>query len=482
MIVERQRGTLRLVECDVQALKLGLSPGLALADARARIPDFAVAEADPEADQRFILQLAAFCDRVTPMVALDPPHGLMLDVTGCAHLFGGEAALHQAVCARMAQRGLNLRASLAGAPGPARALARFGRCGVCPPGQDEASVVDLPVMALGVDPETTLALSRAGLKNLGDLAARPSMALAARFGEELTTQLARTLGRENPRITPLRAPPRCHADRSFPEPLMDRESLDIVLGRLIADVVGKLEKRGEGGRVLEASFFRADGAVRRITVETGEPSRKTESLLRLFRTRMETIADPLDPGFGFDMLRLSVLRSEPLGMAQISLDGRTHDEDTTADLIDRLVARFGRERVLGCEALDSHHPSRAARLLPMGQASGSSVRPAWPKPEPDEPPRRPLQIFSPPQPIETLAEVPDGPPLRFRWRRVLHDIARAEGPERIAPEWWRDGPDEPTRDYYRVEDAQGRRFWLFRAGLYERASDQPRWYLHGLFA
>lgn len=518
VLVEKDHGALRLADCDRRAIGLGLTRGLTLADARARIPDLAVAEADPAADQRLLAELAAFCDRFTPLVALDPPHGLVLDITGCAHLFGGEAALRQALGARLRRLGFSLRASIAGTPEAARAFARFGGEALSPPGGDEERARRLPVAALEAAPETVLALSRAGLKTLGDLAQRPSHTLSARFGEALATRLGRILGREDARITPLRPPPDCMVERHFPEPLQDSDGLDAIVARLLAEAVRILEARGEGGRAFELGFFRSDGAVRRLALETGRPSRDAAAILRLYRERIDTLADPLDPGFGFDAIRLAVPICEPLGTPQASLDGRALEDEAVADLVDRLVARFGRERVLRFAARDSHHPEREASLVSAAAAKAGGAMP-WPLPEPDEPPVRPLQLFEPPQPVETLAEVPDGPPLRFRWRRVLHEIARAEGPERIAPEWWRDGgalsarlatagrqesvpaqeaahgvdrktdsqscgpcPEELTRDYYRVEDAEGRRFWLFRAGLYGRETTAPRWYLHGLFA
>ncbi|WP_332686226.1 Y-family DNA polymerase [Bosea sp. (in: a-proteobacteria)] len=480
VLVEKEHGALRLADCDRRAVALGLTRGLTLADARARIPDLAIAEADPAADARFIERLAGLCDRFTPLVALDPPHGLVLDISGCAHLFGGEAALRQEIGIRLRRLGLQLRASIAGTPEAARALARFGDCAISPLGGDAERTQPLPVAALEVQPETVLALSRAGLKTLGDLAARPSGTLSARFGEALAQRLRRILGCEDARITPLRLPPDCMVERHFPEPLQDTDGLEAIVLRLLDEAARILEQRGEGGRAFEISFFRSDGAVRRLSLETGRPSRDTAAILRLYRERIDTLSDPLDPGFGFDAVRLAVPVCEALATHQTSLDGRAVADEAVADLVDRLVARFGRDRVLRFVARDSHHPEREAHAIP---AAGAPVAaPPWPKPEPGEPPSRPLQLFEPPQPVETLAEVPDGPPLRFRWRRVLHEIARAEGPERIAPEWWRDGPDEPTRDYYRVEDAQGRRFWLFRAGLYERESAEPRWFLHGLFA
>lgn len=477
-MVETHRNALRLADCDPHAVRLGLTRGLTLADARARIPGLVVADAEPEADRRFLDALVAFCERFTPLVALDLPHGLLLDITGCAHLFGGEAALFDGIARRMKRSGLALKAAIAGTPEAARAVSRFGAGGIVATGADEDATRPLPIAALGISAETVIALSRAGLKTIGDLADRPSVALSARFGEEIATRLRRALGHEDARITPLRPPPDCVVERHFAEPLLDAQGLEEVVTRLIGEAGRLLEQRAEGGRAFAFHFFRTDGMVRRLSIETGRPSRDARAILRLYRERIDTLSDPLDPGFGFDAVRLAVPVCEPLNEAQASLDGRAVEDDAVADLVDRLVARFGRDRVLRFVAQDTHDPRREARAVPVAAAVKGI---AWSAPLPNEPPTRPLQLFEPPQPVETLAEVPDGPPLRFRWRRVLHEIARAEGPERIAPEWWRDGPQPPMRDYYRVEDAQGRRFWLFRAGLYE-GGEPPRWFLHGLFA
>jgi protein ImuB len=479
VLVEMQGNALRLADCDRRAVRLGLTRAMTLADARARIPDLVALEAEPQADRAFLDEVAAFCDRFTPLVARDEPHGLTLDVTGCAHLFGGEAGMLDLVWQVMDRSGLSLQAAIAGTPEAARACSRFGPRGIIPPGRDEAMLRPLPVAALEAEPETVIALSRAGLKTLADVAARPSETLSARFGEALAVKLRRILGHEDRRITPLRPPPDCVVERHFPEPFADTASLEAVVVRLIGEAARVLEARGEGGRAFELGFFRSDGTVRRLVIETGRPSRDAKALLRLYRERIETLADPLDPGFGFDAIKLAVPVCEPLNTQQHSLDGRAVEEEAVADLVDRLVTRFGRDRVLRFAAQDTHHPVRAAKAL---SAAAPMPEAAWPEPEPEEPPTRPLQLFEPPQPVEAIAEVPDGPPIRFRWRRLIHDVARAEGPERIAPEWWRDGSDEPMRDYYRVEDAQGRRFWLYRTGFYEAESAPPRWFLHGLFA
>ena len=497
VLVERDRGALRITAGDRQALALNLGPGLALADARARVPGLVALPAQPEEDRAFLVRLAAWCERFTPLVALDAPDGLLLDVTGGAHLFGGEAALLTLARRRLAAAGLPPRAAIAGTPDAARALARFGPDGSVVPmggemaggdmaggemaGGDMAAMRPLPVAALGAAAEVTTALRRAGLRTLGDLADRRAEAIAARFGAALVTRLHAVLGREDRHITPLRRPPDCLAERQFAEPLVDAGSLEVVVEALIREAAGMLERRGEGGRRFELAFFRVDGHVRHVALETGRPSRDLPALLRLWREQVAALADPLDPGFdpglGFDAIRLEVTLCEPMPRGQGQLDGRGTEDESVAELIDRLSVRFGRDRVLRFVRRDTHDPRREVRAVP---AASDATGPPWPRPEPGEPPTRPLQLFEPPQPIETVSEIPDAAPRRFRWRGQVHEVARAEGPERIGREWWRDA-DTPVRDYYRVEDTAGHRFWVFRAGLHGEDA-APRWFLHGLFA
>ncbi|MBS7544978.1 Y-family DNA polymerase [Ancylobacter oerskovii] len=483
--MERTTGGLRLAALSQVARAAGLETGITLADARARRPDLQVVAFDPVADAAFLNQVADDCDRWTPLVALDPPDGLILDITGCAHLFGGEAAMRMRLLAHLQAHGLTAFAVVAGTPEAASAPARCGLGGLIPSGEEARRLARLPVAALGLPAATASGLSRAGLKTLGDLASRPATPLAARFGEALLDKLRRTLGFEDARIVPRRPLPDCLAERRFAEPIARTSDIEAALALLVEDVGRMLEARGEGGRAFEASFFRTDGVVRRLAVETARPLRDGPALARLFRERLDNLADPLDPGFGFDLLRLAVLRAEPLAALQIGLDGRANEDEEVAALVDRLSTRLGRDCVLRFVPRDTHDPARAGALVPaIGRADPQPIAP------PEESLPRPLTLFDPPQPIEALAEVPDGPPLRFRWRRVTHEVARAEGPERIAPEWWRRlaahkaqaaQEGERTRDYYRVENREGRRFWLFRAGLYERGGGSPRWFLHGLF-
>jgi protein ImuB len=467
---------------------------VALADARARIPELAVAEADALADERLLKRLAGLCDRFTPLVALDAPHGLVLDITGCAHLFGGEAGLRAQVMRRMGQAGVAARASIASTPEGARALARFSTVEVARVEDQERLVRQLPVGALhGVPREARIALSRAGLKRIGDVADRPAQVIAARFGQEFVWSLARTLGHESVGITALRVPPIVVAARQFAEPLTQTAALEGLLAELIGEAVVALGERGLGGRVFEASFFRSDGAIARLRIETGRPSRDAAMISKLFQERLAALADPIDVGFGFDAIRLGVSAAEPLGADQPRLDGDDKGGGAVADLVARLSVRFGRDQVLVFQARDTHDPDHDAKLVCAldGIETGSGAHLSgiartrhadWPVAEPNEPPLRPLRLFDPPQPIDTIAGVPDGPPVRFRWRRVLHEIARMEGPERIEPAWWRARGAGLVRDYYRVEDTVGARFWVFRQGIYGQGTVTPRWFLHGIFA
>jgi protein ImuB len=475
--VEKVKGALRLVAVDGQAQALGLMPGMALADARARVPDLLAFDADGHADAQWLERIAESCLRYTPMVAIDAPDGLILDIMGCAHLFGGEADLAEDTARRCSEIGMTVRIAVAGTSAAARTLARYS----ARPGEE--SVRLLPVAALELAPEATQGLVRAGLKTIGDMAARPMAGIAARFGGEAVDALRHMLGEIERPIVPIRPPAPIMAERRFAEPVARTEYALTVLGELAAEVGRQLEERHIGGRRFEATFFRSDGLARTMTVETSQPTRAPADMMRLMRERVEGLADPIDPGFGFDLIRLDVPVIQELAAAQIGLGGEATKDAEVAALIDRLSTRLGRDRVRKLVPCDTHIPEQAQLALPAVEARAPA---AWPMSGAKEPPSRPLHLFDPPQPIEVIAEVPDGPPHRFRWRRALHEVRRFEGPERIASEWWKrkDGAVDRaglTRDYYRVEDARGRRFWIFRHGLYEEKPD-PHWYLHGLFA
>ena len=477
-LVEKVKGAMRLAAVNRAALALGLAPGLSLADARARYPDIGVADLDPRADAEWLERIADGCDRYTPMVALDPPDGLILDISGCAHLFGGEAGLRDDLVARLERLGMEVRSAMADTPDAGHALARYIQN--LNPSPEGERLRKLPIEALELGPEKSVALRRAGLKRIDDLSARPSQLLSARFGEEAADRLARIAGGRDIRITARRPEAALVLERRFAEPIGRTEAALAAIEALAGQAARRMEEAHRGGRRFEAQLFRTDGLVRSLRIETGLPVRDVPLVMRLFNERLETLSDPVDPGFGFDLVRLSVPLFEPLAPLQLPLEGGALAEGELAQLLDRLSTRLGRGRVRRLAPRDSHIPEQAAFAFPAVEGAPPGD---WPEPEPGEPPLRPTYLFDPPQPIEVIAGVPDGPPQRFRWRREMHEVTLAEGPERIGALWWRRADNGGmSRDYYRVEDRHGRRYWLFRHGLYGREAANPAWYIHGLFA
>jgi protein ImuB len=489
IVVAKQSNALVIAALDDSAARIGLTVGQPLANARAICPDLDVFDADEASDTKTLNGIADWCDRFTPLVALDPPHGLLLDITGCAHLFGGEAALMKALCGALTRQGFAVSAAIAGTPACARALTRHVHGRVIAPGEEAEAVASLPVFTLGADDAITRGLRRAGLKTIGDVAARGRHEIVARFGAAFTALLEQALGQGDVPISPRKPPPDYIVEKRFAEPIATDGAIAMTITSLARTLIATMEKQGKGARRLEASFFRTDGAVRIIAVETGRPVTKGEIVDRLFRERLDALADPLDPGFGFDLVRLSAVRTETVVQEQRDLDAHVRDNDEVAALIDRIAARIGSHRVIVHLPQDTHIPERAVLSLPAQQHLVTAMLAEWPARAESEPPLRPLRMFARPEPIEVaLAEVPDKPPRRFTWRRAIHTVVRAEGPERVAMEWWRTQDVQPTRDYFRIEDETGLRFWLYRGGLYDEAVDQndidtePKWFVHGLFA
>lgn len=459
-----------------------------LASARAMVNDLNVLEADPPADRRKLIEIADWCDRFSPFVSLDPPHGLVMDITGVGHLFDagkhgarrGEEALLHLLRNTLIRHGYAACAAIAGTAVAARALARFADRTIVEPGDEAAALAPLPVAALDLDEKDTHAFRRAGLKTIGQVARRSRAELTARFGKEMVFKLERALGRGEKPISPRRILPAYAAERRFVEPVVAEDFIAEAIRGLAQSLCDVMEERGQGARALEASFFRTDGIVRRIAIETARPLRDAAVIAKLFHTRLEVLADPLDPGFGFDLVRLSALHAERLMPESVGLEARPDEDKEIACLIDRLAARFGSHRIVSFQPQDTHIPEAASVAVPAQHAPETDIM--WEARHDGEPPRRPIRLFTKPEPIDVIAAVPDGPPASFNWRRVRHSVTRVEGPERIAMEWWRHQEHMPTRDYFRVEDKEGRRFWLYRDGIYGRETGAPRWFMHGLFA
>jgi len=511
---ESQNSALRLAAVCPNARDAGLAPGMMLADARAMLPTLQVRAAEPEADRRLLGEIAAWCERYTPYVAIDRSHehkpggALWLDVTGCAHLLGGEAALLADLLERLGRQGLHAEAAIADHPGAAWAVARHGEPErrIVPPGGAEAAIAPLPVAALRLDPENARMLERLGLYRIEQLHPLPRPALAARFGDHLLTRLDQAQGRIDEPISP-REPRAAHrAALSLAEPLGRLEGIDALTRRLVRDLCAGLEIASAGARRLVLTFIRVDNSTASIEVGTSRACREPKRLFRLIAEKLEKI----DPGFGIERAILDAVVVEPLLPEPIAWRamgaGDLDQARDLAPLVDRLSNRLGRVAVVQLAAQESHIPERAQRPVPAlsrhipesspalsrhvpgnAPALNGAISGAFsPRPGYGSAPTRPLRLLARPELIETMAPLPDAPPLLFRWRSALHKVARVAGPERLSPEWWRAPDVDPgmaTRDYFAVEDMDGGRFWLFREGLYLACAPRlPRWYLHGLFA
>lgn len=443
------------------AAERGARPGARLTDARALDPSLIAVPADPEGDAAMVQRLAKWAGRWSPLVEVDRPDGLRLDVTGVAHLFGDEEGLTRDIRRRFAQAGFSTRVAIAPTAAAAWALSHFGGGELAP----------LHISALRLDANTVRTLERLGLKTIGALMDMPRLALARRFrgGEDVVDALDRMLGRKPEPLTaaPVDPPPR--ALLKLEEPATHPEAPGQALERLIPGLVQQLQQRHLGVRRLSLIGYRVDGSVAIASVATAIPSREPRHLQRLLADKVMA----LDPEFGFDAFALQADWAESLGAAQESLVEEPSGERELARLVDRLTVKLGSRRVRKPQAEESHLPERAS-----GWVS------ALVKAEPIElpPARRPQRLLDRPEAIDVIYATPEGMPRRFVWRRAVHDIARVEGPERIAPEWWRQPSSARLRDYYRVEDGKGRRYWIYREGVIgDGRGGAPNWYLHGLF-
>ena len=483
-LVEAGSHGIRITAVNVRAAADGARIGQALADARAALPALLSRPAEPRRDRAALLKLARWCGRYGPNRNADGADGLWIDVTGVAHLYGGEERLLGDLVAKLAGFGLTVRAGLADTLGAAHALARFAASpALALAGGAAPRLAALPVEALRLAPETVVLLKRLGLRRIGDLYDLPRAALQRRFrsykgAEAVLARLDQALGvRPEPR-RPLAEPPALFVQRSWPDPLVSAEGLQAETAQLTRELCLALDARELGARAICLSLYRADGTVAEARAGLSQPSWIPEHLMALLAEKLVH----LDAGFGVDVLVLAAVQVERRPAEQAAL-GRLAQgaRGDTAQLIDRLANRLGAARVSRLAPRASHMPERAEAAAPaLSLANGRPKETAWPQ---ASGPPRPSLLLPRPEPIRVVAEVPEGPPARFTWRRVERRVARAQGPQRIAPEWWREiGAEQSrTRDYYRIEDEAGAGYWVFREGFYGGEEEPPRWFLHGLY-
>lgn len=502
-LIDKHKNVQRLIALNPVAQAAGLHMGMALADARALVPELKTAMADNRQAKAQLEKCAQWLQRYTPWVghdtAVETPHGLaeyglLMDVSGCAHLFGGERAMLADMAARLEKRGVSLRAAIAGTIGAAWGLARFSPTPitVLPEGQEAEAVLRLPPAALRIDNGHIDLCQRLGLETVAQLARFPRRDLTHRFGPLPVMRLEQALGQAGESLNPCLPPPHFLVQQNLAQGITQIEALADLLCGLCAQLAAQLHDEGQGAQRLDVTLTRSDNAVLALSLTLAHPSADAQHMARLFDERLGRLSRGFDAGYGIEQIRLTASRTAPIAPPQdaINLSGRLRQAAPVAALghfYDRLISRLGPQTVLKPVPQASHIPERAVKLVSVLNAVPPPVLEAVPDPQ-----TRPLFMLCAPEPIEVIAEIPEGAPYRFRWRRVLHEVIAAHGPERISPEWWTGFMGEDTtrhivhhnrhtRDYYRVEDRQGHRFWLYRDGLYDRETTMPRWFMHGVF-
>lgn len=479
LVTVARDGPARVVASACRAARaLGLTPGMTVTHAQALVPDLVLVDAAPIEDEAGLHRLALWSLWCAPLVAPDPPDGILIDVAGSAHLFGGEGALIRTLVARLRGGGCAVRAVVADTPGAAWAVARYAQRGTSPvvaPGQMAAAIASLPVAALRLSPETVKGLSEVGVERVAQLATLPRASLNLRFGQEVLRRLDQALGREPEPLVCLEPPDIVRCRLAFAEPVSALDTLERITGELVLELCRVLERRGLGARRVDLVFRRVDGQARAVCVGAAAATRDARHLGRMLCARLGQI----DPGWGIDEAVLTAAVTEALGAMQAGLahgvGGADRDDDAAqvelSRLIDRLTLRVGPRRLFRVVPVESGVPERSVRrVAPLSAATGLT----WPSHL-----ERPTRLINPPEPITATALVPDSPPAFFVWRGERHRVVQADGPERVRGEWWvSEAEMSSLRDYYRVETERGGRYWLFRDAP---MAEGPRWWLQGVF-
>lgn len=473
MLVGRDGRRRVVLAADRAAQVSGIRVGMAAAQAQALVAGLDIRDADPAADRAALERLALWALRFSPVVAADPPDGLVLDTTGADHLFGGEGPMLERMAQRLADAGYGVRAALAGTWGTAHGLARHGAkpLAIVPAHATAKAAASLPLAALRLAPATVAALKVLGFRSVGELAAQPRAPLVLRFGPELALRLDQAFGRVEEPIVPVRDPDQVAARRAFAEPIAAPETIAKHVGKLAAELCGGLEKRGFGARRVDLRIDRVDRSAQSTHVGMALPMRDAARLTRLL---CETI-ECLDPGFGIEILTLFATATEPLDAKQTISSLAAPPRPDVSGLIDTLLNRAETKSIHRAAPVQSDVPERSVRRIgALDPQTGETWTQPWP---------RPARLLAHPEPIEAMALLPDHPPVAFTWRGVRRRVRRGDGPERVFGEWWkRDAELIAVRDYFRVEDDGGERFWIFRAGDGEdAATGSHRWFLHGIF-
>jgi protein ImuB len=474
VLVGREGRRRVVLAADAAAQRAGLNAGMPVTKAQILVPGLIVRNADLEADTAALDQLALWLlQRYAPIVASDPPDGVVIDTTGAAHLHGGEEAMVTAMIERLAASCFSARAALSDSWDAAHAFARYGTrpVTIVPPGESAKAVLSLPIAALRLSRDMVADLRTLGFERISELADKPRAPLTLRFGPALGRCLDQAMGRASQPIDPVRSEDLIEVRRNFAEPIAAAETIARYTGKLVMKVCEALEAKGLGAKRLDLLFHLVDNRIEAIRIGTALPVRDAKRLTRLLCDKIETI----DPGFGIEIMRLAATLAEPLAPKQTNFSLAGEAQADISGLIDTLANRVGHRRLYRFAPVASDVPERSVRrIAPMAPDTGGAWPDQW---------TRPARLLPIPEPIETIALLPDRPPTVFTWRGSRHRVHRADGPERVFGEWWkRDAELRAVRDYFQVEDDTGERFWIYRSGDGEDgATGSHRWFLHGIF-
>jgi protein ImuB len=470
VFAEPDHGRMLITALTDEARKYGVTEGMTVADARVIAPGLQVFDGKPGRNLKLLTGLAEWCLRYTPLIQLDPPDGLLLNVTGCTHLKGGEKAYLQEMVSRLKTIGYDVRPAIADTIGAAWGVARCASSGlIVPEGAHRNALMPLPPSSLRLPTDLLLKLSNLGLHQVSNFIYMPNSVLRRRFGKNMVLRLQQALGQEPEYLFPLKEPVPYSEQLECLEAVSTRPAIEIALNTLLERLCKRLYGEGLGVRSAMFTWYRIDGKNGHIEIGTNHPSNRTEHLFKLFFIKLDTVA----PGLGIELFVLDALKTETVSDKQSELwsaKGAAESEEV-AELLDRIAGRIGNAPINRYLPGEHYWPERVAEpdadIKKMPETEWRTDKP------------RPMQILDQPEAVEAMALTPDYPPKMFIWKGEQHVIVGADGPERIEREWWLD-PGE-HRDYYIAEDEAGRRYWLFRSGHYN-AENSQHWYLHGFFA
>ncbi|MFT4092022.1 MAG: DNA polymerase Y family protein [Niabella sp.] len=470
VLASPQRGRIIITEVSAVAKKKGLYEGMPVADAKVVLPEVQIHDDKIDLSNKLLNKLAVWCIKYTPVAAIDLPDGLILDISGCAHLWGGEEAYLKSIINQLKELGYHVRAAMADTIGTAWAVCRYGKeKAIIKTGEQTEALMPLPPAALRLETKITERLQKLGFFQIKSFMNMHRSALRRRLGEQLLLRLDQALGYKDEIIKPVIPIEPYREYLPCLEPIQTVSGIEIALQKLLDALCRRLQKESKGLRNAIFKCYRIDSYIEQIKIRTNHPSSNVKHLFRLFEIKIATI----EPALGIELFALEALKVEDIQSLQEgfwTINSNLECKEV-AELLDSLESKFG-NNIIHRYLPDEHHlPERSIKLAESLKEKPTTE---WKTDKPI-----PIQLLQQPEPVEVMAPIPDYPPMHFRHKGQLHTIRKADGPERIEAEWWIQ--DGEQRDYYVVEDETGKRYWIFRMGHYT-GKNPPRWYLHGFFA